>query len=40
MSEDHKMTKLDKLALGLTLGAIFSVVFALGFIGLLFNLLS
>ena len=38
MSEEHKMTKQDKLVLGITLATIFIGVFALGFIGLLFNL--
>jgi len=38
MSEDHKMTKQDKLVLGITLGAIFGGVFLLGFIGLINNL--
>ena len=40
MSEEHKMTKQDKLALGTTLAAIFGGVFLLGFAGLLFNLFS
>ena len=38
MSEEHKMTKQDKLALGITLAAIFGGVFLLGFIGLIVNL--
>jgi len=38
MSEDHKMTKEDKLVLGITLAAIFGVVFLLGFIGLITNI--
>tara|TARA_B100001123_G_C14357604_1_gene649610 strand:+ start:60 stop:182 length:123 start_codon:yes stop_codon:yes gene_type:complete len=38
MSEDHKMTKKDKLVLTITLTAIFVGVFGLGFIGLIFNL--
>ena len=38
MSDEHKMTKQDKLALGMTLAAIFGGVFLLGFIGLIFNL--
>ncbi len=38
MSEDHKMTKQDKLVLGITLAAIFGGVFILGFAGLLVNL--
>ena len=40
MSEEHKMTKQDKLALGLTLAIIFGGVFILGFVGLIVNLLS
>ncbi len=40
MSEEHKMTKQDKLALTITLAVIFFGVFALGFIGLIVNLLS
>ena len=40
MSEDHKMTKQDKLVLGITLAAIFGGVFILGFVGLIFNLSS
>tara|TARA_Y100001960_G_C14475285_1_gene729028 strand:- start:458 stop:580 length:123 start_codon:yes stop_codon:yes gene_type:complete len=40
MSEDHKMTKQDKLILGITLAAIFGGVFLLGFIGLIVNLSS
>ena len=38
MSEEHEMTKKDKLALTITLAAIFFGVFVLGFIGLYFNL--
>lgn len=38
MSEDHKMTKKDKLVMGITLGAIFFGVFFLGFVGLLINI--
>tara|TARA_B100000029_G_scaffold501973_1_gene576452 strand:- start:2041 stop:2193 length:153 start_codon:yes stop_codon:yes gene_type:complete len=38
MSEDHKMTKQDKLVLGVTLAGIFGGVFLLGFIGLIINL--
>ena len=38
MSEEHKMTKKDKLVLTITLAAIFLGVFVLGFIGLLVNL--
>ena len=39
MSE-HKMTSKDKLALGITLAAIFAGVFGLGFVGLIVNLSS
>ena len=38
MSEEHKMTKQDKLVLGITLAAIFGGVFFLGLIGLIINL--
>jgi len=38
MNDEHKMTKQDKLVLGITLATIFVVVFGLGLIGLLFNL--
>ena len=38
MSEDHKMTKKDKLVLGITLADIFGGVFFLGIIGLIVNL--
>ena len=40
MSEEHKMTKQDKLALTITLAAIFFGVFGLGLIGLITNLSS
>ena len=40
MSEEHKMTAKDKLALGITLTAIFCGVFVLGLIGLIVNLSS
>tara|TARA_Y100000590_G_C15661954_1_gene993022 strand:+ start:1059 stop:1181 length:123 start_codon:yes stop_codon:yes gene_type:complete len=40
MSEDHKMTKKDKLALGITLAAIFLGIFFLGLIGVIINLSS
>jgi len=40
MSEDHKMTKQDKLVLGITLAAIFGGIFLLGLIGLIINLSS
>ena len=38
MSEEHKMTKHDRLVLTITLAAIFFGVFGLGPIGLLINL--
>tara|TARA_B100001750_G_C15035835_1_gene364137 strand:- start:230 stop:352 length:123 start_codon:yes stop_codon:yes gene_type:complete len=38
MSEEHKMTKQDKLVLGITLAAIFGGVFILGFVGLIINI--
>ena len=40
MSEEHKMTKKDKLVLTITLTAIFFGVFGLGLIGLIINLSS
>ena len=40
MSEEHKMTKKDKLVLGITLAAIFGGVFLLGLVGLIVNLSS
>ena len=40
MSDDHKMTKKDKIVLGITLAAIFGGVFVLGFIGVIVNLSS
>jgi len=40
MSDEHKMTKQDKLVLTITLAAIFFGVFALGLIGLITNLSS
>ena len=40
MSEEHKMTKQDRLVLTITLAAIFFGVFGLGLIGLIFNLSS
>jgi len=40
MSEEHKMTKQDRLVLTTTLAVIFFGVFGLGLIGLLFNLLK
>ena len=38
MSEEHKMTKQDKLVLTITLATIFFGVFGLGLIGLITNL--
>ena len=38
MSDEHKMTKQDKLVLGITLAAIFGGVFILGFVGLILNI--
>ena len=40
MSEEHKMTKQDKLVLTITLAAIFFGVFGIGLFGLIFNLSS
>ena len=40
MSEEHKMTKQDKLVLGITLAVIFGGTFGLGLIGLIFSLSS
>jgi len=40
MSEEHKMTKQDRLVLTITLAAIFFGVFSLGLIGLIVNLLN
>ena len=40
MSEEHKMTKQDKLVLTITLAAIFFGIFILGLIGMIVNLLS
>jgi hypothetical protein len=40
MSEDHKMTKQDKLVYGITLAAIFFGVLGLGLIGMIVNLTS
>ncbi len=40
MSEEHKMTKQDKLVLTITLAAIFFGVFCLGLVGLIVNLSS
>ena len=38
MSEQHKMTKQDKLAYATTLCVIFFGVFGLGFVGLIINI--
>ena len=38
MGKEHEMTKQDKMALGITLAAIFGGVFFLGFVGLLINI--
>ena len=38
MSEEHKMTKQDKLVLAITLAAIFFGVFAIGLFGLIINI--
>jgi len=40
MSEEHKMTKQDKLVLTITLAAIFFGIFGLGLIGLIVTLSS
>jgi len=40
MSEEHKITKQDRLVLTITLAVIFFGVFSLGLIGLIVNLLS
>ena len=40
MSEEHKMTAEDKLVLTITLAIIFFGILGLGFIGMIFNLLS
>jgi len=40
MSEEHKMTKKDKLVLVITLASIFLGVFVLALIGLIVNLSS
>jgi len=40
MSEDHKMTKQDKLVYTITLAAIFFGVLGLGLVGVIINLLS
>jgi len=38
MSEDHKMTKQDKLVYTITMCAIFFSVLGIGFIGLIINI--
>jgi hypothetical protein len=38
MSENHKITKQDRLVLTISLAAIFFGVFGLGFVGLLINI--
>ena len=38
MSEEHKMTKEDKLVLTITLALIFFGIFGLGLVGLIINL--
>ena len=40
MSDEHKMTKQDKLVLTITLAVIFFGIFGLGLIGLIMNILS
>jgi len=40
MSEEHKITKKDKLIYGITLAAIFFGVLVLGLIGVIFNITS
>ncbi len=40
MSEEHKMTAEDKLALTITLAIIFFGVFGLGLLGIIINLSS
>ena len=40
MSEEHKMTRQDKLVLGITFAAIFGGVFILGFVGLIINIFA
>jgi len=40
MSEDHKMTKQDKLAYAVTLAVIFFGVLILGLIGVVINIFS
>ena len=38
MSEEHKMTKQDKLVYAVTLGLIFFGVLGIGFVGLIINI--
>ena len=38
MSSEHKMTRKDKLVLGITLAAIFLGIFVLGLAGVIVNL--
>lgn len=38
MSDEHKMTKQDKLVYGITLAAIFFGVLGIGMIGLIINI--
>ena len=38
MSEDHKMTKQDKLVYSITLAAIFFGVLGIGLVGLIINI--
>ena len=40
MSEEHKMTKQDKLVLTISLATIFFGIFGLGLVGLIVNLSS
>ncbi len=40
MSEDHKMTKQDKLVYAITLAAIFFGVLGIGIVGVIINLSS
>ena len=40
MSDEHKMTKQDKLVYTITMSTIFFGVFGLGFVGLIINIFS
>jgi len=40
MSEEHKMTKQDKLVLTITLAAIFFGILILGLVGVIVNILN